>query len=149
MLLINQKVELIIGKNNMNNTIEDELTKQRNMIYYNQLVMNERKARYSSGKKRVKKSTSFAKQKVEFRDFLYIPEEWEFAAYTFYFVGIPYIVGAIFLFLFVAHGSYESFKLLNLNAFLIVWMIGYEIVAIFSLLWILVLYLQYEEDPYY
>jgi hypothetical protein len=133
----------------MNERIEDKLVKKRNMLYYNQLVMNDHRSKISK-KKKVKKSTSFGSQKVEFKDFLYIPEEWEFAAYTFYFVGVPYIVGAIFLFLFVANGSYENFKLLNTNAFLIIWMIGYEIVAIFSLLWILILYLQYEpEEEYY
>jgi len=138
---------MIIGKNNMNQTIEDELTKRKNMLYYNQLAMHERKAQLSSAKRKRAKKTSFASQKVEFGDFLYLPENWEFAAYTFYIVGVPYFVGALFLFFFVAGGSYENFKLLNLNAFMIVWMIGYEIVAIFSLIWILVLYLQHEDNP--
>ncbi|MEO1937476.1 MAG: hypothetical protein ABGW85_02460 [Sulfurimonas sp.] len=129
----------------MNETIEDELTKKRNMLYYNQLVMNERKAQVFKKKKRAKK-TSFGSQKVEFKDFLFIPENWEFAAYTFYVVGVPYFVGAVFLFFFVAGGNYENFKLLNMNAFLIIWMIGYEIVAVFSLIWILILYLQYDPE---
>jgi hypothetical protein len=133
----------------MNETIEDELTKKRNMLYYNQLVMNERKAQVSQKKKKTSKKTSFASQKVEFKDFLFIPENWEFAAYTFYVVGVPYFVGAVFLFFFVAGGSYENFKLLNMNAFLIIWMIGYEIVAVFSLIWILILYLQYDSEDAY
>jgi hypothetical protein len=133
----------------MNETIDDDLTKKRNMLYYNQLVMNERKAK-AGQKKKYSKSSSFASQEVHFKDFLYIPENWEAAFYTFYIVGVPYIAGAIFLFLFVAGGSYENFKLLNMNAFLIIWLIGYEIVAVFSLMWILVLYLQYEpEENYY
>jgi len=134
----------------MNETIEDELTKKRNMLYYNQLIMNERKAKSSKdGKHKKKKGGSFASQEVDFKDFLYIPEKWEGAAYAFYFVGVPYIVGAVFLFFFVAGGSYENFKLLNMNAFLIIWLIGYEIVALFSLIWILILYLQYDSEEEY
>jgi len=129
----------------MNETIEDELTKNRDMLYYDQLVINGRKAQGGKKKKRAKK-TSFGSQKVEFKDFLFVPEDWEFAAYTFYVVGVPYFVGAVFLFFFVAGGSYENFKLLNMNAFLIIWMIGYEIVAVFSLIWILILYLQYDSE---
>jgi len=130
----------------MNETIENELTQKRNILYYNQLAMHERKL--NPGKERGKgsKHMSFASKKVEPKDFLFIPENWEFLAYTFYVVGIPYIVGAVFLFFFVAGGSYENFKLLNMNAFLIIWMIGYEIVAIFALTWILILYLQYEKE---
>ena len=131
----------------MNETIEDDLTKKRNMLYYNQLVMNERKAKSSKRHKhRKKKHQSFGSQEVSFKDFLYIPEDWAVAFYVLYGVGIPYLAGAVFLFFFVAGGSYENFKLLNMNAFLIIWLIGYEIVAIFSLIWILILYLQYDSD---
>ncbi|MEN4052192.1 MULTISPECIES: hypothetical protein [Sulfurimonas] len=134
----------------MNETIEDELTKKRNMLYYNQLVMNERKAKAGHHKhKKKKKSASFGSQEVNFKDFLYIPENWEAAFYVLYGVGVPYLAGAIFLFFFVAGGSYENFKLLNMNAFLIIWLIGYEIVAIFSLIWILILYLQYDAEEEY
>jgi len=132
----------------MNESIEDELTKKRNMLYYNQLVMNDKKAQHGSKKKHKtkKKSQSFASQEVHFSDFLYIPEEWAAAFYVLYGVGIPYLAGAIFLFFFVAGGSYENFKLLNTNAFIVVWLIGYEIVAILSLIWILILYLQYDNE---
>ena len=135
----------------MNETAEYELTKKHNMLYYNQLVMNERKIkgckRYRHAKKR---GRGFGSEKVIFRDFLFILEEWAAAFYVLYGVGIPYLAGAIFLFFFVAGGNYENFKLLNTNAFLVIWLIGYEIVAIFSLIWILILYLQYdsEEEDY-
>jgi cellulose synthase/poly-beta-1,6-N-acetylglucosamine synthase-like glycosyltransferase len=134
----------------MNEITEDGLTKKRNMLYYNQLVMNERKAKGSKKHKHAKKGQSFGSQEVSFGDFLYIPENWAGAFYVLYGVGIPYVAGAIFLFFFVAGGSYENFKLLNTNAFLVIWLIGYEIVAIFSLIWILILYLQYDsEEEYY
>ncbi|WP_297443729.1 hypothetical protein [Sulfurimonas sp.] len=135
----------------MNDSMEEELRKKRDMLYYNQLVTNERKAEAKRNKKlKKKRSTSFGSQKVDFKDYIYVPEEWEGLAYAIYFVLVPYITGAIFLFLVVARGSYENFMLLNLNAFPIVWIIGYEIVAVCLLVWILVLFLNYdpEDDDY-
>ena len=132
----------------MNETTEDELNQKRNMLYYNQLIMNERRAKSMHEKKAkgAKKRASFGAQKVDFKDYLFVPDEWEFVAYTFYFVGIPYVVGAFFLFLFIAGGSWDNFQLLNLNAFPIVWLIGYEIVAICLLIWIMILYLTYDTE---
>jgi hypothetical protein len=137
----------------MNRKIEDDLIKKRNMLYYNQLVLHERKARDSRStrpdKKRKKQTTSFGSQKIDLKDFLFIPEKFEVLFYLLYGIGVPYISGTVFLFFFVANGSYENFKLLNTDAFLIVWLIGYEIVAIFSLIWILFLYLQYDTEEEY
>jgi len=126
------------------NKIEEKETEQRNMVYYNQILNAERKKKASL--KRKHKARNFGAQKVDFKDHLYIPENWEFAAYTFYIVAVPYIVGAIFLFLTIARANFENFKLLNTSAFPIVWAIGYEIVAVVSLIWIMGLYLQYDPD---
>ena len=122
----------------------DNLNEQRNMVYYNQMLNAERKKKVSQ--KRKNRAKGFGSQKVDFKDHLFIPENWEFAAYTFYIVAVPYMVGAIFLFLTIAHASFENFKLLNTSAFPIVWAIGYEIVALVALIWIMGLYLQYEQD---
>ena len=124
--------------------MEEDLRKKRDMLYYNQLVKAERKK--SNKKKQKKQKVSFGAQKVDFRDFIYVPEEWAGLAYAIYTVLIPYVAGAIFLFLVIARGSYENFKLLDINAFPIVWLIVYEIVAVVMLIWILVLYLKYDED---
>jgi hypothetical protein len=132
----------------MNETTEDELNQKRNMLYYNQLIMNERRAKSMHDKKAkiAKKRASFASQKVDFKDYLFVPDQWEFVAYTIYVVSVPYVVGAFFLFLFVANASWENFQLLNLNAFPIVWLIGYEIVSICLLIWIMILYLTYDTE---
>jgi len=132
----------------MNETTKDELNQKRNMLYYNQLIMNERRAKSMHDKKVkvAKKRASFGSQKLDFKDYLFVPEQWESVAYTIYVVGVPYVVGAIFLFLFVANASWENFQLLNLNAFPIVWLIGYEIVAICLLIWIMFLYLTYDTE---
>ncbi|WP_297431558.1 hypothetical protein [Sulfurimonas sp.] len=128
----------------MNESMEDTLRKKRDMLYYNQLVRAERKK--DADKKRKKQKVSFGAQKVNFQDFIYVPEEWAGLAYIIYMVAIPYITGAIFLFLVIAGGNYENFKLLDINAFPIVWLIGYEIVAVVMLVWILVLFLKYDDD---
>ncbi len=131
----------------MNESMEDELRKKRDMLYYNQLVRDERKKNAKKKQKKQKRhKVSFGDQKVDFRDFIYVPEEWAGLAYAVYTVVIPYITGAIFLFLVIARGSYENFKLLDINAFPIVWLIGYEIVAVVMLVWILVLFLKYDDD---
>jgi len=130
----------------MNESIEDELRKKRDMLYYNQLVREERKNSAKKEQKKKKKKVSFGAQKVDFKDYIYVPEEWQGLAYAIYFVLVPYIAGAIFLFLIVAGASYENFMLLNINAFPIVWLIGYEIVAVCLLVWILVLYLTYDDE---
>jgi hypothetical protein len=133
----------------MNESMEEELRKKRDMLYYNQLVMNERKANAKKNKKHKVKNTTFSSQKVDFSDYIYVPEEWKALAYAVYFVLLPYIAGAIFLFLIIAHASYDNFMLLNLNAFPVVWLIGYEIVSICLLVWILILYLNYADDDEY
>jgi len=130
----------------MNDSMEEELRKKRDMLYYNQLVREERKRSAKKQQRKKRQKVSFGAQKVDFRDFIYVPEEWAGLAYAIYAVGIPYVAGAIFLFLVIARGSYENFKLLDINAFPIVWLIGYEIVAVVMLVWILVLYLKYDDD---
>jgi len=138
----------------MNEAINDELLKQRNMHYYNQMILKDKRSvalqrSYPQEKKKKSYFSSFGSQKIEFKDFLFAPEKWEGVFYTLYALCIPYMVGAIFLFFFVAGGSYDNFKLLNMDAFLIIWLIGYEVVAVFSLIWIMILYLQYDSQEVY
>jgi len=130
----------------MNESVEVELRKKRDMLHYNQLVREVRTSSAKRAKKRKKKKVSFGAQKVDFRDYIYVPEEWEGLAYAIYFVLVPYVSGAIFLFLVIARGNFHNFKLLDVNAFPIVWLIGYEIVAVCLLVWILVLYLKYDDE---
>jgi hypothetical protein len=127
--------------------VDDKITRNRNMLYYNQLVKNDRKAHiHEQTKGAPSKKKSFASKKVELKDFAPVPEGWEYFVYTFYVVAVPYILGAIFLFFAVAGGDFGNFMLLDLNAFPIVWLIGYEITSVILLCWILILYLQYEDE---
>jgi hypothetical protein len=133
-------------------SIDEELEQKRHMMYYNQLLQSDRRSELKGKKKRAKKKVSFGAQKVDFKDYVFVPENYESIAYLLYFICVPYASGAIFLFLFIAGGDYDNFMLLDLNSFLVVWLIGYEIVAAFLLFWIFIMFLQYEkigdEDPY-
>lgn len=117
---------------------------RRNIFYYNQIINAERNKKKLDKKK--PKAASFGSQKIDFKDYIYVPEDWESIAYMLYFVCVPYITGALFLFFFIAKVSFANFKLLDMSAFFIVWLIGYEIVAAILLIWILSLYLRYEEN---
>ncbi|MBD3796471.1 MAG: hypothetical protein IE887_01820 [Campylobacterales bacterium] len=134
--------------------IDEDLENKRHMMYYNQLLQSDRRAKLKGdlGKKKKRNRLSFGSQKVDFKDYVYAPDDYEWIAYLFYFITVPYAIGALFLFFFIAGADYDNFMLLNLNSFLIVWMIGYEIVAAFLLFWIFVMFLQYEReddaDPY-
>lgn len=131
--------------------VEDKIAKNRNLLYYNQLLKNESKRDPKEQSPSKQKKKSFGSQKVEIKDFAPVPEGWENFVYAFYVIALPYILGAIFLFFAVAGGRYENFKLLDTSAFFIVWLIGYEIASVILLCWILVLYLQYDpkEEHYY
>ena len=115
---------------------------QHNMSYYNNILRKDKK------KKNVhkKKSASFAKKEVDFSDYLYVPEGLEPLVYTIYFVAIPYIVGLAFLFFAIAGSDWQNFKLVEISAFFIVWIIGYEIVASIILVSIFIAFLRYDND---
>ncbi|MDD2653443.1 MAG: hypothetical protein PHX44_10400 [Sulfurimonas sp.] len=77
-------------------------------------------------------------------DYLLVIKGYEGIFYTFYFVAIPYLMGATFLFFAVAGGKFEHFMLLEFSAFLVVWMIGYEIVAALILIAILISFFKHD-----
>jgi hypothetical protein len=55
-----------------------------------------------------------------------------------YFISIPYIVGLVFLYFYVASGKTETFLALSeSSSFILTWAIGYEIIAVVSLIWII------------
>ena len=117
--------------------------RRNNAMDYNQLL------RENQTKNKTKNSsyetTSFAQKKVDFSDYLPVIVGYEGIFYTFYFIAIPYFIGAIFLFFVVAGGKFEHFMLLEFNAFLVVWMIGYEVVAALILIAILLSFFRHNE----
>lgn len=115
---------------------------RNNTMYYNQLV-RENKTK-SKTQRSSYEATSFAQKKVDFSDYLPVIVGYEGIFYTFYFIAIPYLIGAVFLFFVVAGGKFEHFMLLDFNAFLVVWMIGYEVVAALILIAILISFFKHD-----
>jgi hypothetical protein len=120
--------------------------RRNNTMYYNQML-RENRVRESTNKKEKSAPVSFSSQKVDFQDYVFAPDGYEGIFYTLYFLMIPYIVGAVFLFFFVAGADYDNFMLLEFSAFFIVWMMGYEIVAALLLISIFISFLRYEKKP--
>ena len=71
-----------------------------------------------------------------------MPEGYEKLFIAIYFLTIPYAMGLLFLFLFVAKGHFESFMNLDIAMFVAVWAIGYEIVG--SLALIIIFYKMFQ-----
>lgn len=120
--------------------IKTEKERVSNDIYYNNLLLESRK------RAQRRNSTSFGSQKVELSDYLLSPTGYESVVYTFYFVSIPYVIGALFLFIVIARLSFNNFMLIDFNSFFIVWAIGYEIIASILLIIIFIAFLKYNDD---
>ena len=98
---------------------------------------------FSHPQKRIKSvdgiGKSFTKQEVKLQDTpLFFPEGFEKVFLAIYFVSLPYILGLIFLFFYIAEGKLEVFVSVNSESpFFITWAIGYEILAALIILWII------------
>ena len=53
------------------------------------------------------------------------------------FALLPYIIGAMFIFLIIAQANIETYRNTEMNSFLLAWTIGYELIAAIILLAIL------------
>jgi len=125
-------------------TKRDSDNSRNNLMYYNQML------RESEMKKNAKRrqdniSTSFSSQEVDFGNYLLAPSGYEGIFYTIYFLTIPYAVGTVFLFFFIADANYSNFKLLDISSFLVVWLMGYEIVATLLLIAIFLSFLRHDD----
>ncbi|DAB30019.1 MAG TPA: hypothetical protein CFH84_06350 [Sulfurimonas sp. UBA12504] len=90
-----------------------------------------------------KKRDSFASQEVDVHKYVFSPEGWENFVLICYIILIPYIVGVLFLFVFIAEVAFEKFLLLDMSSIIIVWAIGYEVIAATLLFGIFVSFLSY------
>jgi len=69
---------------------------------------------------------------------LFFPAGFEKIFLAVYFVSLPYILGLIFLFFYIAEGDFNIFVAINKDSpFLMTWAIGYEILATMIILWII------------
>ena len=72
---------------------------------------------------------SFFAQNVKISDYLFLPEGAEAFMLFFYFLAIPYGVGLIVIWLFIAGGDISTFLVLDIFTIIPVWSIGYEATA--------------------
>lgn len=90
-------------------------------------------------KKKFKSENSFGKQEIRYEDTpLFFPPGFEKTFLFIYFISLPYIAGLLFLFIYVTQSDYEAFLLLvQESSFIVTWAIGYEILAVIVLLYII------------
>ena len=95
---------------------------------------------YSKQKKVIRNhQRKFSQQEVTFEDTpLFFPKGLEKIFLFIYFVSLPYLTGLGLLFFYIGNGSLSLFASLNTDAsYILTWIIGYEFLAILTLLWIL------------
>ncbi|QSZ40938.1 hypothetical protein GJV85_02020 [Sulfurimonas aquatica] len=122
------------------NSIEYKI-EQKNRTYYDFISRKEHQKKHQ----KPKGPRSFAKQELSLKDITLAPEGWEGTMFTVYAVSIPYIFGYLFLTYFIAGGNFKNSVFADTDSFLIVWLIGYEIVAGLAMIWITVLFFTYDE----
>ncbi|WP_345987586.1 hypothetical protein WCX18_10520 [Sulfurimonas sp. HSL1-2] len=86
----------------------------------------------------------FSQQQVDLAKVFPLPEGYERLFLGLYFIIIPYVVGLLFLFIFIAKGNFNSFLALDLAMFAAVWAIGYEICASVALSIIFYMMIKYN-----
>ncbi|MGB5964860.1 MAG: hypothetical protein WBF77_10300 [Sulfurimonadaceae bacterium] len=82
---------------------------------------------------RKRNSNSFAQKEIDIKAFVIAPEGYEVFMFSIYFLTIPYLTGLAFLYFFVAKASFSHFLNFKISSYFVIWMIGYEIVAVMIL----------------
>jgi len=94
--------------------------------------------------KRAERKRKKSREEVKNRDFLlkrrtlsdFLPAGNEDISLIMIFTLVPYSVGMVFVFFVIAHASFTKLiSLAKYHSFLLIWAIGYEIVAGLLLLW--------------
>ncbi len=115
----------------------------KNSLYYDYENSDVEDYKNQMKKVRQKKIESFGKRELDVSDYIIAPEGWEGLALVVYFIFIPYGVGLLFLYSFIAGWIFSDFLILDFGSTFVVWAIGYEIVASLILFWILIVYLKF------
>ncbi|MDX1296581.1 MAG: hypothetical protein R3302_09935 [Sulfurimonadaceae bacterium] len=87
------------------------------------------KRRRKKAKEDFNYNDSFLNQNINVGNYVYLPEGYETFALLIYFALIPYGVGLIVIWLFIAGGDVSSFLVLDIFTIIPVWSIGYEALA--------------------
>jgi len=94
------------------------------------------------------KNTKFSQKDVELSETpLFFPEGFEKIFLVIYIISLPYIIGLLFLFFVVTEANVERFLVVNQDsAFFLTWAIGYEILAVLTILWIIKMALGFANE---
>ena len=126
---------------------EDTEIHRRNALYFNQMVdLKRERPNRRKAKKEKEKSGSFGSQVVDFKDYLIIPDGYEYIAYSLYIMLIPYIMGGIALFFTVTGRNWEYLVKFNDQGAFIIWLVGYEVTTVSMLVYIIYLFFTYSDD---
>ena len=90
--------------------------------------------------KQPKQADNYLKKEVELNKtpFLFFPPGKELLFLGIYFMTLPYITGLLFLFFYVSKGKASTFGAVSTESnFFLVWTVGYEILAVLAVLWII------------
>ena len=92
---------------------------------------------------------SFSQQTIDLQNTpLFFPRGFEKIFLTIYIAILPYLVGLIFTFIYLAKSNYELFLALHKDTpFFLIWAIGYEIIASLLLLYIIKLAFSFTAGP--
>jgi len=97
------------------------------------------KMEHSPEEKPLQSSDKFTEQEIDLQKTpLFFPKDYENIFLTLYFIFLPYLVGILFLFLYASEGNVEFFLSVNeLSSVIVTWSIGYEIIAVLIVLYII------------
>lgn len=105
-----------------------------------------------NSKIRQKKEEDYFNKSFNYRNFIFAPEGFEEVMVGIYILLLPYLMGLLFLYLFIAEGNFEFFVEFNLVSFFVIWAIGYEVIAGLIMLFIVLGAIRYyskkgNKDP--
>ena len=94
---------------------------------------------YTTQRKLIINNQKFSQQEVTFEDTpLFFPTGLEKVFLVIYFVTLPYLAGMALIFFDTSNSDLNLFSSFNAtSSFMFKWLIGYEFLAVLTLLWIL------------
>ncbi len=84
---------------------------------------------YQSANTKARAQNDFFNRSMSIQDIVFAPEGYEGLMLTIYFATIPYLMGLLFLFFYVAKSEFEYFVEMSLTSIFVIWAIGYEVCA--------------------
>lgn len=90
------------------------------------------------------KEEGFFGQSFDYRNYVFSPEGYEGVALTFYLLAIPYLMGLMALYLFVAGTNFEYFVEFDLASFFVIWAMGYEVCGVTVVAGLFIAWLNYS-----